>query len=166
MERIFTIDQARVMVVTTLSSLGAYFTPTKGFLSALAIMFLFNIWCGMRADGVSIVTCKNFSWRKFKHALVELLLYLAIIEILFSFMTSVGDGDNALLVIKTITYVFSYVYLQNAFKNLIHAYPSNRAFRIIYHIIRLEFTRAMPAHVQEVIERLERDNKEEKQNNI
>ncbi|MCS2404061.1 hypothetical protein NXY31_03495 [Bacteroides salyersiae] len=56
-------------------------------------------------------------------------------------MTLIGDGENSLLVIKTITYVFSYVYLQNAFKNLIIAYPKNKGFRIIYHVIRFEFKR-------------------------
>ena len=118
----------------------------------------------MRADGVSIVRCKNFSWGKFKNALAELLLYLVIIEVVFIFMNSIGDGDSSLIVIKTITYVFSYVYLQNAFKNLIMAYPKNKAFRIIYHLIRFEFKRAMPSHVQGVIERIENeiDKEEEK----
>lgn len=79
-------------------------------------------------------------------------------------MDSIGDGDSSLIVIKTITYVFSYVYLQNAFKNLIVAYPKNKAFRIIYHLIRFEFKRAMPSHVQGVIERIENeiDKEEEK----
>lgn len=85
-------------------------------LIALAVMFAFNIWCGMRADGVSVVRCQNFKWSKFKNALAELLLYLVIIEVVFVFMDSIGDGDSSLIVIKTITYVFSYVYLQNAFK--------------------------------------------------
>ena len=158
MERLFTLDQIRVICVSLFSSLLAYLTPTKGFLIALAVMFAFNIWCGMRADGVSIVRCQN----KFKNALAELLLYLVIIEVVFVFMDSIGDGDSSLIVIKTITYVFSYVYLQNAFKNLIVAYPKNKAFRIIYHLIRFEFKRAMPSHVQGVIERIENEiDKEE-----
>jgi len=58
------------------SPLFGYLTPTKGFVYALVVMFAFNIWAGMRADGVAIVRCKNFSFRKFKNALCELLLYL------------------------------------------------------------------------------------------
>lgn len=84
---------------------------------------------------------KTLSGISLKIALVELLLYLIIIEVVFSFMSLIGDGENSLLVIKTITYVFSYVYLQNAFKNLIIAYPRNKGFRIIYHVIRFEFKR-------------------------
>lgn len=163
MDRLLTLDQIRVICVSLFSSMLAYLTPTKGFLIALAVMFAFNIWCGMRADGVSIVRCKNFSWGSLK-SLAELLLYLVIIEVVFIFMNSIGDGESAFIVIKTITYVFSYVYLQNAFKNLIMAYPKNKAFRIIYHLIRFEFKRAMPSHVQGVIERIENeiDKEEEK----
>ena len=102
--------------------------------------------------------------RKFKNALVELVLYLVIIEVVFSFMTLIGDGENSLLVIKTITYVFSYVYLQNAFKNLIIAYPKNKGFRIIYHVIRFEFKRATPAHVQGIIDRIENELEKEEKN--
>ena len=160
---LFNVDQIRIIFVSMLSSLFAYLTPTKGFLIALVVMFGFNIWCGMRADGVSIVCCRNFKWSKFKNALVELLLYLVIIEVVFAFMTLIGDGENSLLVIKTITYVFSYVYLQNAFKNLIIDYPKNKGFRIIYHVISFEFKRATPAHVQSIIDRIEGElDKEEK----
>lgn len=155
MEKIFSIDQMRLVFTTLLSTLAAYFTPTKGFLFALIIMFGFNIWAGMRADGVTIVRCKNYSHAKFKNAVFELFLYLAIIELVFMVMAAVGDKPEALIVLKTVTYVFIYVYLQNSFKNLINAYPTNMAFRIIYHVIRLEFRRAMPSYVQQIIDRVD-----------
>ena len=119
MEKIFTIDQMRLVFTTLLSTLASYFTPTKGFLFALIIMFGFNIWAGMRADGVTIVRCKNYSHDKFKSALFELFLYLAIIELVFMVMAAVGDKPEALIVLKTVTYVFIYVYLLNSLKNLI-----------------------------------------------
>jgi hypothetical protein len=155
MERLMSIDQVRVIVVSGLSSVLAFLTPTAGFLLALALMFGFNIICGMRADGVSVVCCRNFKFSKFKNAVAELLLYLLVIEVIFAAMSGMGDRESSLVVIKTITYVFCYVYLQNAFKNLIIAYPRNKAFRIIYHTIRLELQRAMPSHVQDVINRIE-----------
>lgn len=46
MEKIFSIDQMRLVFTTLLSTLAAYFSPTKGFLLALVIMFGFNIWAG------------------------------------------------------------------------------------------------------------------------
>ena len=146
-----------MIFATTASPLFGYLTPTKGFVYALVVMFAFNIWAGMRADGVAIVRCKNFSFRKFKNALCEFLLYLFIVEAIFVIMKNCGDENAAVIVIKSLTYVFMYVYLQNAFRNLIIAYPRNLALRIIYHVIRLEFARALPSHLQPIIDRLENE---------
>lgn len=151
------LEQWRIIVISTVSPVLGYLTPTKGFVYALVVMFAFNIWAGMRADGVAIVRCKNFSFRKFKNALCELLLYLFIVEAIFVIMKNCGDNQAAIVVVKTLTYVFMYVYLQNAFRNLIVAYPKELALRIIYHVIRLEFARALPSHLQPIIERLEKE---------
>jgi hypothetical protein len=155
MEKLFTWEQWRLIFATTASPLLAYFTPTAGFMYALIIMFTFNIWAGMRADGVAIKNCKRFSFRKFKNALAELLLYVTIIHVIYSVMLQCGDNEAAMIVIKSLTYVFMYVYLQNAFRNLIVAYPKKIALRIIYHVIRLEFTRALPSYWQPIIERFQ-----------
>jgi hypothetical protein len=151
------LEQWRIIVISTVSPVLGYLTPTKGFVYALVVMFAFNIWAGMRADGVAIVRCKNFSFRKFKNALCELLLYLFIVEAIFVIMKNCGDDQAAIVVVKTLTYVFMYVYLQNAFRNLIVAYPKELALRIIYHVIRLEFAKALPSHLQPIIERLEKE---------
>lgn len=158
MDKIFSWEQWRIIAVSTVSPLFGYVTPTKGFVYALVVMFAFNIWAGMRADGVAIVRCKNFSFRKFKNALCEFLLYLFIVEAIFVIMKNCGDENAAVIVVKSLTYVFMYVYLQNAFRNLIIAYPRNLALRIIYHVIRLEFTRALPSHLQPIIERYQREH--------
>lgn len=150
------LEQWRIIVISTVSPVLGYLTPTKGFVYALVVMFAFNIWAGMRADGVAIVRCKNFSFRKFKNALCELLLYLFIVEVIFVIMKNCGDDQAAIVIVKTLTYVFMYVYLQNAFRNLIVAYPKELALRIIYHVIRLEFARALPSHLQPIIERLKK----------
>lgn len=146
-----------MIFATSLSPILAYLTPTAGFMYALVIMFAFNIWAGMRVDGVSVRHCKNFRFSKFKNALAELLLYVTIIHVIYSVMLQCGDNEAAKVVIKSLTYVFMYVYLQNAFRNLIIAYPRNLALRIIYHVIRLEFTRALPSHLKPIIDRLENE---------
>ena len=155
MERIFNFEQMRIIAVSIISPVMAITTPIKGFIWSLVVMFAFNIFAGMRADGVVIKHCKNFSFKKFKNALIELLLYLLIIEVVYIVMRSCGDESSALIVIKTLTYVFMYVYLQNAFRNLILADPQK---------IRFEFTRALPSHIQPIIQRLEEEfGKDEKQ---
>ena len=157
MDKIFSWEQWRMIFATTASPLLAYLTPTAGFMYALIIMFAFNIWAGMRADGVSVRHCKNFRFSKFKNALAELLLYVVIIHVIYSVMLQCGDDGASMIVIKSLTYVFMYVYLQNAFRNLIKVYPKKIALRIIYHVIRLEFTRALPSHLQPIIDRLEKE---------
>lgn len=158
MERVFNWEQWRMIFATSFSPVLAYLTPTAGFMYALIIMFAFNIWAGMRADGVSIRHCKNFRFSKFKYALAELLLYVTIIHVIYSVMLQCGDNEAAKVVIKSLTYVFMYVYLQNAFRNLVKAYPTKIALRVIYHVIRLEFTRVLPGYWQPIIERYQREH--------
>ena len=119
MERFINWEQWRIISISTVSPIFGYLTPTKGFVYALVAMFAFNIWAGMRADGVAIVRCKNFSFRKFKNALCELFLYLFIMEAIFFIMKNCGDSQAAIIVVKSLTYVFMYVYLQNAFRRQI-----------------------------------------------
>lgn len=152
-----TIENIRMIATSCLSYAFGWFMPTKGFVLALALAFAFNLWAGMRADGVAIKRCKNFSFGKFKNALVEILLYLIIIEMVFTIMASCGDAKAALVAAKSITYVFIYMYVQNSFKNLIKAYPKNMALRIIYHLLRFEFTRALPSYLKPIIERVEKE---------
>lgn len=168
MERLFNWEQWRLITISVISPLFGYITPTKGFIYALGVMFAFNIWAGMRADGVAIVRCKNFSFRKFKNALCELLLYLIIVEVIFTIMKSCGDEQAAIIVVKSLTYVFAYVYVQNAFRNLIIAYPHKLALRIIYHAIRFEFTRMLPSYWQSMIERYQKeiDKEEDERRNV
>ena len=134
MDKIFNWEQWRIIAVSAVSPVLAFLTPTKGFVFALVIMFAFN---------------------------AELLLYLIISETIYSIMLNCGDDTAALIVMKSLTYVFMYVYVQNAFRNLIHAYPTNKALRIIYHVIRFEFKRALPENVQRIVERVEREHGEE-----
>lgn len=107
-------------------------------------------WCKRKA-------LQNFRFGKFKNALAELLLYVTIIHVIYLVMLQCGDNEAAKIVIKSLTYVFMYVYLQNAFRNLIKAYPTKVALRIIYHVIRLEFTRVLPGYWQPIIERYQRE---------
>ena len=155
MNGLFTADQLRIIAASVCSYLLAYVTPTGGFILALVLFAGFNIWCGMRADGVSVQSCKNFKWSKFRTAIGELLLCVFLVLLLSVSMGAMGDETESVVVIKSMTYVFCYIYLQNSVKNLIIAYPRNVKLRVMYHLIRFEFTRAMPSHVKGIVERLE-----------
>lgn len=159
------LEQMRMVAIAAISPIVGLLTPTSGFVEGLVIMFAFNIWAGMRADGVAIQRIRNFSFRKFCSALGELFLYLFIIEMVYLIMYTCGDSEAAILIVKSITYVFLYVYLQNSFRNLVKTYPRMVALRVIYHVIRLEFSRALPSNIQPIIEKLEQDQGLEKDDN-
>lgn len=155
-------EQIRLLMVSTCSPILAFLTPTSGFLTALVFMFVFNIICGMRADGVSVSIkgAQRFTIFKFVSALQEFLLYIMIIVVIFSAVTKMGDKDAAIMCAKTITYVFMYVYLCNGFRNLCMTYPNNKGFKLIYHIIRFEFKRLMGEHASKIIEEQEKKEKQ------
>lgn len=158
--QVLNLEQIRMMVTTILSGVIAYFAPTHGFMVALALFFAFNIWCGMRADGVSIKAWRNFSMSKFKNAMAELLIYILLLTVIFTSMERMEDNDEAIVVVKIITYVCMYVYAQNSLKNLIIAYPKNKTYRILYHLLRLEFKKAMPGNVATAIDSAEKEMEE------
>ena len=150
-------SQIQQVAVTVVSAILAWATPTEGVLLALVIAFGFNIFCGMQADGVSIIRCKNFSGSKFKNALVELLLYVFITYVMYGIMIGCNDDNESIFVIKMLTYIFCYVYIRNGFKNLVKAYPKNIAFRVIYYILRFEFAKALPSYWKPILERLDKE---------
>ena len=161
LDKIISMEQLRIIVVGAISSLLAIITPTKGFMVALILMAGFNIWCGMRADGVVIRTCKNFDKKKFRGALLELLLYVAIILLIRSVMWLCGDGSESMYAVKTLAYIFMYVYLQHSFRNLTIAYPHNMAIWFIYLFIRLEFAKMFPSYLRPLLEQYDKHVKEQ-----
>ena len=72
----FNSDQLRLLITGFTAPVFAALMPTQKFILALIIMASFNIWAGMRADGVVIFRCKKFSIKKLRGALVELILYV------------------------------------------------------------------------------------------
>lgn len=156
MNSILNYEQLRLIVVGAMSSLLAIITPTKGFIVALILMAGFNIWAGMRADGVVIMTCKNFDKKKFRGALWELLLYTAIILLVRAVMWLCGDDSESMYAVKTLVYIFLYVYLQHSFRNLTIAYPTNMTLWIIYLFIRLEFVKMLPSNLKPLLEQYDK----------
>lgn len=150
---ILTWEQIRRFVVWILCSIAAAVSPTGGFVTALVLTWAFNVWCGMRADGVTNIRCKNFSWKKFAHALCELMLFLIIIELIAVVTYTCGDGEEGLWACKTINYVFAWCYCENGLKNLCKANPHTKALWLIYLFMRFEITKII--HIDNLMEMYE-----------
>ena len=154
-------EHIRAVATGFLAPVFAAIMPTNKFVVALILVASFNIWAGMRADGVVIFRCKKFSMKKLRGALVELILYIVILWLIHGVVWLCGDGTAAVYATKVLTYVIMYVYLQNSFKNLVIAYPRNKGLWIIYLVIRLEIKRLMPEHITKLIERYDQKHKGE-----
>lgn len=147
-------EQIRTAIAAAMGALLAAATPTRGFVVALVVGFGFNLMCGMRADGVSVVRCRNFSWRKARESLFELLLYFTVIYAIYTVVYACGDRPEAVYAAKALTYIFDYAYICNGFKNLIIAYPKNVTYRVVYSLLRFELAKALPSYWGPIISRL------------
>lgn len=157
-------EQVRAIGTLMVSTLAGIVSPTAGFMTALTIALVFNLWAGMRADGVSVITCKSFSWAKFGRALVEFVAILAIIEMVRAIMFLCGDGAASIYPVKILTYAISIYYFQNGMKNMVKAYPTSKGLWIIYLFVRFEWKKALPSNVGEKIEMYEKHRNENSQN--
>lgn len=136
-------EQIRSFFVGVICSLIAAVNPTKGFVMALALAWAWNVWCGMRADGVINRKCKNWSWKKFSYSLLELAAFLSVIELVALITYNCGDGEAGLYACKTINYIFAWSCFENGLKNLCKAHPNTKALWMVYLFIRLEFTKIL-----------------------
>lgn len=165
----FMPEQMRAIATLIVSTLAAIVSPTASMMGALTIACMFNIWAGMRADGVSVIRCRNFQWSKFSTAIYEFLLILAVIEMVRGIMFLCGDDGASMYPVKILTYAISIYYAQNGMKNLVKAYPTIRGLWILYLFIRFEWKRALPSNVSEKIaqyeEHVERNAKKKKDDN-
>ena len=148
-------EQVRLIWTLLTSTLLAIVAPTGAFIGALTLASMFNVWAGMRADGVSVIRCKRFSWDKFLRALCEFMVILVVIELIRGIMYLCGDDRESLYPVKILTYAACVIYLQNALKNLVKAYPRNKMLWVVYLFIRCEWRKALPANVGAMLERYE-----------
>ena len=143
-----------------LCTLLAAVTPTVQFVTAVVVAAFFNVWCGMRADGVVNIRCRNFSWGKFKYALMELLAFLFVIEVIAVVCHSMGDIEARQYACKTAAYLIIYCYIDNGLKNLCKAYPKSRGLWQLYLFVHLDFRRLI--RIDELMDRYDEHVKKQK----
>lgn len=138
-------------------TLLAAVTPTVQFVTAVVVTAFFNVWCGMRADGVVNIRCRNFSWRKFTYALMELLAILFVIEVIAIVCHTMGDTEVSMYACKTTAYLIVYCYMDNGLKNLCKAYPKTRGLWYLYLFVHLDFRRLV--RIEELMTRYDEHTK-------
>ena len=104
---------------------------------------LFGILAGL------IAARERFSFKKFILAAGYLLVYLGIVVMVYAVGKYQDDTQEALYVVKVITYVFIYFYSSNILKNLHLLMPDNPVIRFLDYFIGLQFTRKVAGGVPE-----------------
>lgn len=163
-DNVITSENVRRLFIVTCAQIAAFLSPVGGSIGCVVLFSMFNIWAGMRADGVCVVSARieRFSWSKISKAFTELTAMLAIIVLITIAMTMQKDQTAMQVIVKTFSYLVSYYYFQNSLKNLIIVYPKNVAVRVLYHFIRLEFKNAFPANVRKAMETAEKEIQDKK----
>ena len=150
-------ENIRVLATIVGGYILNYLAPSFPFLLILIATFTFNIWCGMRADGVVINrNCQNYDAKKFRNALWELLSYLGILLLIYGLFNVSGGRTVAVGGLNLVSFGVSYYYCQKGLKNLIIAYPKRKGYWIFYHLIRFEFHRMAPKSIEPLIKRFEK----------
>lgn len=136
------MEGIKTVIVTVFSVVAAYCEPVRNAMFLLFLMAGIDLLAGMICS--IAIDHERFRFKKFIMAVVYLLIYLGVIALIYTVGRFQGDYEGAMLIVKTITYVFIYFYSANILKNLTALFPANRVIGFLYYVIDLEFTKKIP----------------------
>lgn len=136
------LDTLKVIIVAVLGSLYSYLEPIYNPMKVLAIVFLADILAGVVVD--LIRNNDRIRIKKFLIAVAFLALYFSIIASTFVIGEHMGDIDEALFIVKTLTYVFSYFYVSNTLRNLRMLAPENKPVAFLDYWLGLQVVKRLP----------------------
>lgn len=122
-----------LMVLTGL--LGIVSTFQHAFI-ALFCGFILNFLMGMGADAADKTTKESFSIKKATEGIKLLMFYVVTIFCLYGM--TYPEPKLTETVIKWLTYIVSYFYLTNIFRNATKIFPDSRAIAFIYMFLSTE----------------------------
>lgn len=135
-------DTFKIIMVAALGSLYSYLEPIYDPMKVLAFVFLADIVAGVLVD--LIRNNDRIRIKKFLIAVAFLALYFSIIASTYIIGEHMGDKSEALLVVKTLTYVFSYFYVSNTFRNLKVLAPNNKQIAFLDYWLGLQIVKRLP----------------------
>ena len=136
------LDTLKIIIVAALGSLYSYLEPIYNPMKVLAIVFFADIVAGVLVD--LIRNNDRIRIKKFLIAVAFLALYFSIIASTYIIGEHMGDINEALLIVKTLTYVFSYFYVSNTFRNLRILAPNNKQIAFLDYWLGLQVVRRLP----------------------
>lgn len=135
-------DIIKISIVALLGSIYSYFEPVHNPMKVLALVFVGDILAGILVD--IIINDDRIQIKKFLIAVAFLALYSVIIASVFVIGKLMGDMTEALIIVKSLTYVFASFYISNFFRNLKQLAPNNKPIAFLDYIFGLHIVRKMP----------------------
>lgn len=113
----------------------AAFQPLSVAILVLMAVWTLNIIMGISADKNS---GKDFELKKALTAAIQLGFIFAVLFVISLATTGYGEKELAFTIAKWGTWVVSYFYSTNIFRNATQLWPSNKAIAFIYSFLTTE----------------------------
>ena len=167
------LDYLQGACIAIFTAIAAYFDSTIAYLTALLSAFALNILAGFRADEVRItiqrifppIFFKNFQGNKFKDSLMELFLITFITYFLKLLIDLHKYQSSSSYVVQFLLAIATYFYFRNSLKNLKMVYPKVKFIAFLYHLIAFKFKELVGSDVAEIINKVEKETEENKDEN-
>ena len=135
-------DIIKITITTALGSLITYLEPIYNPMFVLGYVFIADIIAGILVD--LIKNDDRIRIKKFMIALAFLALYFVIIASTFIIGEKMGDIEEALFIVKTLTYTFTYFYVSNTIRNLKVLVPNNKPVSFLDYWLGLQVIKRLP----------------------
>ncbi len=156
------MDALKILFATLLSGIIAYLQPVHNAIIVLMFVFVGDIVFGIIED--FIVSKNKFNPKKFMLAFVYVALYTSIVAGVYVIGERMGDMEESIYVVKTLTYVFVYFYVSNSVRNLRKIFPNSKILAFLDFFLGLEFMQRIPA-LSAFMDREKNKNKEKEVEN-
>lgn len=135
-------DGVKLSVTTALGGLVTYLEPVYNPMFVLGYVFVADIIAGILVDLIN--NNDRLRIKKLLIALAFLALYSVVIASTFVIGEKMKDVEEALFIVKTLTYVFSYFYVSNTIRNLRELAPDNKPLAFLDYWLGLQVIKRLP----------------------
>ncbi|NDW19784.1 hypothetical protein D0T53_12830 [Dysgonomonas sp. 216] len=135
-------DTLKLIITTFIGILISYLQPIYNPVKVLAIIFIIDI-----ATGILVDIIKNDDRIRIKKLLIAvafLALYTLIIACTYIIGEHMGDTEEALIIVKVLTYIFTYFYASNTLRNIRQLAPDNKPIAFLDYWLGLQIVKRLP----------------------
>lgn len=155
------MEPIKTFVVSVVTAMVAYFSPIRGEMQGLLILFSVNFFAGLLTD--ILVNNGKFSFKKAFRCVAEFTCMAVFIAAMFSIGERKNDVAGTLQLVSYVTYVVVWFYTQNILRNLKSLFRTGTMHMVcafLYYIASVEFIKRVP-YLQQYFE-IENKRKSEK----